>query len=890
MVAMNDSMLDVAEVAKTFGCGPNQPKLLASSATEDESDPKFLLGLDKEQRRRLTDLLDRYLISLEKGDRLDAAELKRRNPDLAEPFEIYLTKLDALYGVSVGFQVSETIGAVRPAVGMLLGDFLIQREIGRGGMGVVYEANQQSLGRRVAIKLLPLASLLDATQIARFKNEAHAAGLLDHPHIVPVHSVGSDQGLHYYAMQYIDGVSMDDWIAGVRNETNTDQKSCPPSPPLRGRGVGGEGATGMDGYCIAPSPPTPLPHEARGRGEPGHRRNSYDRSLNFSTTSTNSVLQWGIDIADALHVAHVNGVIHRDVKPSNLMLDKSGKIWITDFGLARCQNDVSLTRSGDVIGTMRYMSPEQARGQSALIDGRADVYSLAATLYEMLALRPAHEGDDAATILQNIDQREVTPLRQLRPDLPRDLQTVIAKAMGKRRDDRYETAHEFAEDLGRVLAGEPTLARPPTAMDRIVRLASKHHRAASIILLFVTFALGGLAVANTKLATAKAASDANAARALRGEQLARGAVDQLGSQMAELLDDIPAASGVRRQLLSGTLDYYQRFASELGDDPKLQQDLATTLGKMGSLRLELGDRSVGVHALTQSEAIYSKLASEKPFDTELQLHWATSQNNLAEALVRDSQMESAASLYARALSTLHRSAKQPGEEAVTGSIQLAMASTLNNIGLMLAEVGGADEAERRYVEAIEILRGLVSPRNSEPTALAAGFPAVNPRLAPSAQLLKVNSQSVPPSIAKNATQQLSAVRTNLSGLLVDRSPDQAVQIAKEALDGQLETLRADRGNAKLAAQTIVTLNILGQAQSAAGQANDATSTFERSIEIGEQLLQRWPDQPTYRRDLVLSHNHLGLALAKAGRVDDAIHSFQNAQCQRRSHRSKPAGQ
>ncbi|TWU48352.1 serine/threonine-protein kinase [Rubripirellula reticaptiva] len=756
MVALNQSVIDISN-----------------------SEPSLLHGLTKDQQTRLTDLLDLYLRSLEDGQRLDAEQLTQANPDLADVFNAYLEKLDALYGVAVGFQGPAQTEASVLSGSMTLGEFTIHREIGRGGMGVVYEASQKSLDRRVAIKLLPLASLLDSRQIARFKNEAHAAGLLQHPNIVPIHSVGSERGVHYYAMQFIEGISMDAWCAGQRREANGLQN---------------------------------------GRAQ-----------------SWEDVIGWSIDIAGALQVAHENGVVHRDVKPSNLMLDTAGKIWITDFGLARCQTDVSLTRSGDVIGTMRYMSPEQARGQSALIDGRADVYSLAATLYEMLTLQPATPGDDAPTILKMIDTHEVTPLRVLRPDLPRDLETVIAKAMSKSREARYETAEQFSADLQRVLADEPTLARPATIADRIGRMASKHRSVVLTGAAIVALGFVGSAIATAKLAAAKQVSDASGARALRGEKLARDAVDRLGSQMAELLSDIPAADSVRRQLLIETLDYYERFAAEVKSDPALREDLAITLGKTGALQSELGDHESAIATLGRSEAIYAELARQPTASDSILLDWSKSQNNLAQTLVRSGRFEDAAKYFARAIVTQKSVA---GRSSVRGSSTgMVMATTLNNLGLLLSQTGATEQAEQTYLEAIDLLRGLPPV----PDAAASERPAAI----------------------------LANVQANLSGLLTEQSPERAVEYAREALAGQLDALQADRGNAKLATQTVVMLNTLGAAQFAGNDSEGAIDTFNRAVEIGKQMLARWPNQPTYRRDLVLSYNHLGLALSKNAQVAKA---------------------
>ncbi|MEZ6137858.1 MAG: protein kinase [Pirellulaceae bacterium] len=747
---------------------------LAHSQGGSSAGSGALYGLTKTQMALLTDLLDRYLQGLESGEPFDVELVATKHPDLVDIFQEYLDKLDALHC----FVGDTTTGQILPfqsgmASAMQLGEFTILREIGRGGMGVVYEARQDSMQRQVAIKLLPMAALLDSRQIVRFHNEARAAGLLQHPQIVPVYSVGVEQGIHFYAMQLIDGQSLDHWLRP------------------------------MDA------------HAPRGR-----------------VTDWRRVVGWTSQIADALHTAHEAGVIHRDVKPSNLMLDRNNKIWITDFGLARCQTELSLTHSGDLVGTMRYMSPEQSRGESAFVDGRSDIYSLAATAYEMLTLRPVHDGDNAADIAKQIDEHKLIPLRELRQDIPRDLATVIHKALAPQRDGRYETAKEFGEDLRRVLSGEPTIARPPTMLDRALRWATRHQRGVVVTLLFGLCALIGFAISTTKIAAEKRISDANLTRREFSERLARGAVDRLGSQMAELLAEIPAAETVRRRLLAETLEYYQQFAASAGDAPGLQEDLAITYGKIGALSNELG-YAHGIEALRKSESLYATLASKRDH-AAAQTAWATSLNNLATALHHAGQFEEAAGYFRKTIAIYDSLPLQRQSDATLG-----LATTLNNLGLLLADSELPVQAETAYARSLNLLESVQTP-------------------------------------STEARTQLAAVQTNLSGLLVERDSPRAVDLASQALEALATMLEADPGNHKLTTQTVVTLNTLGSAQSKSGQTNLAIGAFQQSVGICELLLQRWPNQSMCRRDLVLSLNHLGLAYSKLEQTSNARTTFERA--------------
>ncbi|MCA9140754.1 MAG: tetratricopeptide repeat protein, partial [Planctomycetales bacterium] len=529
--------------------------------------------------------------------------------------------------------------------------------------------------------------------------------------------------------------------------------------------------------------------------------------------------------------------VHRDIKPSNLMVDHAGKIWITDFGLARSQTNQSLTQSGDVIGTMRYMSPEQACGRSAWVDGRSDIYSLAVTFYEMLSLHQAYPGENGPSILQAIDHCDVIGLRKHCNDIPTDLETVIAKAMAKSRDDRYETSQAFADDLRRVLGGLPTVARPPTVIDRISRFSAQHKRGALLTVLVCALGFVGFAISTALIAAEKQRSDHHKFRALRNERLLRNTVDELGSKIAEELAAVPSAEPVRRRLLRQTIDYYETFAESALDDPGLRHDLAITYGKIGTLQDELRSSDSAIDALRRSEHLYEELAHEQPVDAQAQLDWSISQNNLAESLHRAGQLEQAATYFARAVKTQEKLANA----YPTTTYRAQLSTTLNNLGLLLSSSGATAEAEATYRRSVDLLK---TPEGMLPDPVQ--------------------------------QQQLAAVLSNLSALLAKDQPTRAIECAREALANQTVSLEKNRGNAKLATQVITTLQTLGMAQSANGDLQAAIESFEKSVDVGRQLLARWPEQPQYRRDHVISQNHLGLALSKTGQLESALAAFEDA--------------
>ncbi len=393
-----------------------------------------------------------------------------------------------------------------------LGEFLLVREIGRGGMGVVYEALQESLNRKVALKLLPLPAMFSANQVARFQNEAQAAAILQHPNIVPVYAVGVEKGIHYYAMPLIDGQSLDEVVAQQRY-------SAPP-------GISTQWL--LSAYA----------HHGK----------------------LNPILEIVAKAADALEAAHEVGIVHRDIKPSNLLLDAHGQIYVADFGLARMETEDPITRTGELIGTVRYMSPEQAAGKHALVDHRTDIYSLGATLYELLTLLPAIPGEDGPTLFQSIEKTDPISLRKVRRDIPRDLETVVSKAMSKRREDRYFSAREFAEDLRRVVAGRPTIAKPPALSSRFAKWAARHrgYFAAAGILLIL-----GLSVVIRD--QNRSLQEQVRGRSILFNQLME--TESSLSQCEKVLEQIPGTEPMRAKLLKEMIAKYEAFLKENRDEP-----------------------------------------------------------------------------------------------------------------------------------------------------------------------------------------------------------------------------------------------------------------------------------------------------------------------------------
>jgi tetratricopeptide (TPR) repeat protein len=323
-----------------------------------------------------------------------------------------------------------------------LGDFEIVRELGRGGMGVVYEARQVSLNRKVALKVLSGGLGLTGKAVQRFRREAEAAAKLHHTNIVPVYATGEQDDSHFYAMELIEGPSLDHVIRQLRRP-------------------GGE--TAPHAHLDATGPYVPV------AGESGAPSTLSSSSLGSGSPYFDTVARMVAEVADALEYAHQQGVIHRDIKPSNLLLSPQGRLSVNDFGLARVLEQPGMTLTGEFVGTPAYTSPEQITAGRIPLDHRTDIYSLGATLYELLTLQPPFRGQSREQVLAQIVQKEPRPPRKLNRKVPVDLETICLKALEKDPDRRYQTAGAMAEDLRRYVNRFAIEARRAGPLARLVK-------------------------------------------------------------------------------------------------------------------------------------------------------------------------------------------------------------------------------------------------------------------------------------------------------------------------------------------------------------------------------------------------------------------------------------
>lgn len=545
------------------------------------------------------DLADEFLEKCRAGENPDVREYQEQYPDYSREIGELFPAMAMIEGIS--FNGSTNVDQPTNEAGLLglgafpleFGDFRILREIGRGGMGVVYEAEQLSLQRRVALKLMAPRHTGNSDLAPRFTRESLVAAGLHHSNIVPVFSVGDQNGLRFYSMQFIDGWSLEHVIQQLSIGKAFQEKFTEH-----------EGSTA--GNLVATVDTARVPSREK------HRSALTRRDINtriapqdcssdsaphaslsdqFSDSHIWRILQssehWkaiarvALQIAEAIDYAHRNDVIHRDVKPANLLVDRHGTVWLTDFGLAKADDQMDLTRTGDVLGTLRYMPPEALKGS---FDERGDLYGIGLTLYELLTRGRAFEGTDKQQLIAEVSQGAIPPVRRDCPDIPRDLETIVNKATAQDRAERYQSAAQLVEDLRRFIIDEPITARRPSLPQRCYRWVRTNPWQASFVAsISVTLLVGivlGLAMYQTR-------HD----RILTANQKLAGAIDE----SKRLLDSVEESPFDREAL---------RAAQTSLERVKLLSDAPGIESELDEQTQQLHARA---NAVTDSIALFSEL-------------------------------------------------------------------------------------------------------------------------------------------------------------------------------------------------------------------------------------------------------------------------------------------
>jgi tetratricopeptide (TPR) repeat protein len=753
----------------------------------------------------LAEVVEEFTKRVQAGEPVDIEAYVQRYPEHAERLRRLLPALALLDDLGRSVSANPD-GAPTPSregsLAGVLGDFRIVREVGKGGMGVVYEAEQLSLRRRVALKVLPLAATMDARHLQRFHNEAQAAACLHHTNIVPVFSVGCERGVHFYAMQFIDGQPLSDLIHQLRGR----EKKTPTA--------GGEQTIAYQPSADE-STSTPLPAaELTPLTGEGRRGRDYYRK----------VAELGVQAAEALDYAHQLGIVHRDIKPGNLLLDGIGRLWVTDFGLAHMQHgEPNLTVTGQALGTPRYMSPEQALAKRVPIDHRTDVYSLGATLYELLTLRPAFEGEDRQELLRQIAFEDPARPRRLERTVPAELEIIVLKAMEKRPQDRYATAQELADDLERWLRNEPIRARRPSLLQRAAKWGRRHKpvvTAGAVVMLMALMLAGYIGWARYDQAVRRVAS----------EQVIRAALkDSEDWQEQRRLPEALSAARRANGLLAGA-----DVDEALGRQVRARLADLELLDKLQNVRLEMAETvEDGRPDLEGTDRLFGETFRDAGLDVEALPEEA------GERIGRSTvKVELAAVLDIWAVNRAQlRGADDPSWKNLS---RVARAADLDVWRTQMREALERNDRQalRKLTASEEVFR--LPPATLDALGCARWYDKEDP--GPAEEFLREAQRRHPYDYWLNSNLLAFYARLQPSRV------EEALRFATVAV-----ALRPDSPGAH---------NNLGSALHEKGQLDEAIAEHHEAIRL--------------KKDYAEAHNNLGYALRDKGQLDEAIAEYHEA--------------
>jgi serine/threonine protein kinase len=1011
------------------------------------SDSKTYSESGDDERHPVDLLSEEFAYRISKGESPEIEEYARKYPEHADLIRSVFPSIALVQRVSNRAEHAQHSGPTagiafgKQVVPESLGDFRLIREIGRGGMGVVYEAIQLSLKRHVALKVIGAIPSGSEKQQARFRREAEAAASLHHTHIVPVYGIGEDQGVQYYAMQLIDGVTLAEivrFLQGDRPPRSRDVKQTSsqatfsiedavhllldslktPEHPVQDvsfdsavkkkflplpatvavplapnnsqthssqlapqssevvslsspshdwkareceapaelnaanrqrfqhgsagasysrwswmhrcqtesettssgeRGTEDHGANRVE--ALLPSPSISLPEE---NGEA--RANSNSKTSRLGQAYYRNVAEIVAKVANALQYAHHQGVLHRDIKPGNLLLDRDGMVWITDFGLARLSDCEGMTQTGEIVGTLRYMAPEQMRGQA---DHRTDIYSLGLTLFELLTLQPAIDQPQSRLYQKDSDE-SVAKLRSLNPDIPADLQTITQKACAAEPGHRYQAASALEEDLRRFLEDRPILARRTTRLERLYRWSRRNPTIAALssaTLLLLLMVAGMLAIFNQRKqmalnaiskqynraetnlqekTIALAAVEKERARAELNLDIAiqafdtvianiasRGSVNSLLNDFSEDTEIIASPDATLSDadvvLLETLLGFFEKFAAENVKD--LSRQTAEARRRVGDIQHQLGRLDDAEKSYRLALDAYQSKSAQDADDHSTVFNQAELLNDLFVIATKRGQMPKAIEYYEEARYLLEKQADIRNSKE--GRFAIAkMHSSLASVGA------------RFNREAMMRPRGLIGSRFAKPSNEPIPKPPRSPLKleananATALKLLEDLNADFPETIAyqlayaqalrdevriargmddwQRASESIATAVAILEKLLADH-PDSArsMKLTDELIDTypnvvEYQSLRAQ------------TLEIASMFQYSVGRKDRAEESLVQALEIHRQLADQHPDVLIYQVKFFQATLHLAELHTQLGRPDlakqdyaDALSRFEN---------------
>lgn len=650
--------------------------------------------------RCLVDLVAECLLEMEDAGDDGAAQhavLERYCVAHPEHATVLRRRIQLLHGIRAIEPAGEALVGELPAAPQVerFGDFRLLDVIAQGGMGVVYRAVQESLGREVALKLIRPDHLFFPSARERFRREAEAVGRMQHPSIVPVLTVGETQGLPWFAMELVRGCSASEAIAELRatgtNEPNGRDLWATIERIARSR-------SGAD---------APNSSVAPGGGPPESFTGDWNRTC----------LAIIRDVLSGLDHAHRRGVLHRDLKPSNVMLTAEGRVLVLDFGLAlKTESGERKALTAGIIGSAPYMAPEQFDLDRA-VDERTDVYAVGVTLYELLTLTNPFTGGTGGTgsLEQRIREGAFPPLRSLRRSADKDLEIVVAKAMATDPAERYASANAFRSDIENLLAHRPVSARPISAAARLWRIARLNPRAATAGALAVLSAIAlptallwqekrSSKLIQSALDRAESESGRAERNLLESLKTVRAMIDTVG------IDDIsrtPELGPARTRLIEKAVDLYQRFSTDNQGSRDLARAIAISRHDGAKLLADAGKFDEGLKEFDACQGLYRALCEQEPEDVFLFRRRIDLTVDQVAALWRRSRFDEAVALGTEIQDVVVRSPLHAKLRDDT-FYALSVVRLNNNVALARMSRGEMEVTEKEFGESVNRLTELSS--------------------------------------------------------------------------------------------------------------------------------------------------------------------------------------
>jgi len=695
----------------------------------------------------LESIVDQFTTRIRAGEHPSIAEYQELHPNLKDEIEDLLASVAMIEQLKSNPTNIDDDRRSLDEVSHLkqIGEYQVVGEIGRGGMGIVFEAIHQSLGRRVAIKVMPTPIVNRQQYAERFKRESQAAARMHHTNIVGVFGVGEENGFHYYVMDFVDGQTLGEVILGLshagnlpttrvneetRLESSKQQSAMKLSPNVKDSEILEPGST---------------PQNSSVSDQSGIRTDSQEANRRSVDELDPKHFRWaarlGANIADALAYAHGSSILHRDIKPSNIILDRKGVVWITDFGLAKdSSNEINLTKTGDVIGTPQYLAPESLEGK---YDIRSEVYCLGLTLYELATLQPAYKSGTTAEVIGAIATSSPVSPRKITRRIPLDLSTIIDKAVSRDPKLRYQTAGELQKDLLAFVEDRPIAARPPSTLENVVKWSRRNPLPAALsvisaLLLMLVAISATLGFLSTMDALEK---EANKSAKLLDQQkqterqrlvaveerkkmqveydraegniaITLEAFDEMFKQVVKRgsstsddirLDGFDELTGIETSItredaafLDKLLVFYDQFAKQNVDNDTLRTESARAFRRVANIFQLIGVYHKAVESYKSSIDGYEKALEQSPNSKEILIALVNTKCEISCLHRRNEQWREAIGQYQSAIELF----EQVPIDQVDNNLKLEMARTRNSLGSSSALIATYEKSRPELYEQL----------------------------------------------------------------------------------------------------------------------------------------------------------------------------------------------